>query len=673
DGVSMAILINEFASLYEGRKLDELSIQYKDYTEWQNKLLHSDILKKQEEYWLDRFSDPTQNDGQVPVLNLPIDYSSSVAGRPIIQSFEGDHIIFKLDQKLTQDIKRIAKETDSTLYMMLLSSVNILLSKYSGQEDIIVGSPIAGRPHPDLEKIIGMFVNTLAIRNLPEGKKIYTEFLKEIRENSLKAYENQDYQFEELVDKLNLKRDLSRSPLFDVMFILQNVDKGKLRIENLEVKKYDYNHRISKFDLTISASEVTQNGMDEEIALNFEYSKSLFKRDTIERMTLHLRNILKAVVTNPKINLHDIKMLTEGEKEKILLEFNNTYADYPRDKTLYELFEDQVESNPDKVAVVSRTCAEEKKLTYLELNEKANRLARTLREKGVKADSIVSILVDRSFEMLVGIFGILKAGGAYLPIIPEYPAERIKYLLDDSQTNIVLTQSRHIEKLNFAGEVIDLEDKEIYSSNEANLDRINKASNLAYVIYTSGSTGNPKGVLVEHQSVINILTNMQKDYPLLEEGTYLLKTTFTFDVSVTELFGWFMGNGRIAILPPEGEKDLTIILEAIYQYSVTHINFVPSMLNVFLDGIEEGNLEKVQSLRYLFVAGEAFPRELVRRCDKKLTSVIVENIYGPTETTIYVTRYSTSNLIDERIVPIGKPLNNVKAYVLSKYNELLPI
>ncbi|MCK4259635.1 MAG: non-ribosomal peptide synthase/polyketide synthase, partial [Halanaerobiales bacterium] len=672
DGISMQIIINEFATLYEGKEVDNLKIQYKDYAKWQNKLLRSDVMEKQEKYWVNRFSDPIQNDGQVPILNMPTDYPRSTK-----QNFEGDSISFKVDNELTKNLDRIAKETGSTVYMVLLSGVNILLSKYSGQEDIIVGSPIAGRSHPDLEKIIGMFVNTLAMRNNPNGNMTYKDFLKQVKDNALEAYNHQDYQFEELVEQLDLSRDMSRNPLFDVMFTMQNMqsqnfNNNELIIENLKLKPLYFDHKISKFDLTLSASEVTLSTGD-EIIFNLEYSTKLYKRETIERMVLHFRNILKAVVVDADIKLSEIEMLNKEEKDQVLYEFNNTCADYPRDITLYELFEEKVENTPDNIAVVSRTSAGEMSLTYRELNGKANRLARILREKGVKSDSIVSILVDRSFEMIVGIFGILKAGGAYLPITPDYPEDRIQYILDDSQTDIVLTQSEHIEKLMFNGEVINLEDNKLYSSNGENLKHINTAKDLAYVIYTSGSTGKPKGVLVEHQSVVNILTNMQNDYPLMEDGTYLLKTAFTFDVSVTELFGWFMGNGRIAILPPGGEKDLNTIIEAINKYNVTHINFVPSMLNVFIDGVTEEDIEKIISLRYMFVAGEAFQRELARRCNVKLKGVTVENIYGPTETTIYVTRYSIANLKDERIVPIGKPLNNVKAYIVNKFNKLLPI
>ncbi|MCK4259562.1 MAG: non-ribosomal peptide synthase/polyketide synthase, partial [Halanaerobiales bacterium] len=662
DGISLEILINEFASLYEGKELDSLRIQYKDYAKWQNKLLRSDVMEKQEKYWVNRFND------EVPVLNMTTDYPRST-----IQNFEGDRISFKIDKEIIKNLDRLSKETGSTMYMVLLSGVNILLSKYSGQEDIIVGSPIAGRPHADLEKIIGMFVNTIAMRNNPDGNKTYKEFLKQVKENALEAYNHQDYQFEELVEQLDLSRDMSRNPLFDVMFTMQNMqsqnfNNNELVIENLELKLYNFDHRTSKFDLTISATET-----DDELILNFEYSTKLYKRETIERMIAHFRNILKAITVDTDPKLTEIEMLTKEEKDQILYDFNNTYADYPRNKTLHELFEEKVENTPDNTAVVLRTRAGEMMLSYRELNEKANRLARTLREKGVKSNSIVGILVDRSLEMLVGIFGILKAGGAYLPITPEYPEDRIQYMLNDSQTNIVLTQSKHVEKVMFNEEVIDLEDNKAYSSNGENLENINTAKDLAYVIYTSGSTGKPKGVLVEHQSVVNILTNMQNDYPLMESGTYLLKTTYTFDVSVTELFGWLTGNGKIAMLPPGGEKDLNAIVEAIHKYNVTHINFVPSMLNVFLDGIEEEDFEKINSLRYIFVAGEAFSRELAKRCSAKLKNVTIENIYGPTETTIYVTRYSIADLKDEHIVPIGKPLNNVKAYVVNEDNKLLPI
>ncbi|MCK4259871.1 MAG: amino acid adenylation domain-containing protein, partial [Halanaerobiales bacterium] len=653
DGTSVTILINEFISLYQGQELLELKIQYKDYAGWQNLRVKSDELKKQKEYWIHQFS------GAIPVLNLPTDYP-----RPAVQSLEGASLTFRLEQELTRYLHQLARETDSTVFMVLLAGVNILLSKYSGQEEIIIGTPVAGRPHADLQKIIGMFVNTLAMRNYPAGNKTYAEFLNEVRNHALDAYENQDFQFEELVELLNLRRDLSRTPLFDVMFVMQNMGWGELDTTDLKFTPYTYENHSSKFDISISASV-----LDDEIILDIDYCTKLFKRETIVRMASHYKMILKAIIANPNMMLNQIDMLTVEEKEKILGDFNDTCANYQRDKTLIEIFEEKVDMFPNHVALVY----EDHQLTYREVNERANQIAKILRANGVRADHIVGIMVERSPEMVIGILGILKAGGAYLPITPEYPKDRIQYMLNDSRAAILLTQNKYISMNEFAGEIIDLNDSQVCQRDSENLSIITTSRNLVYVIYTSGSTGQPKGITVEHQSVVNILTNLENDYPLTENGTYLLKTTFTFDVSVAELFGWYLGNGRLAILSSGGEKDVATILDAIERYNVTHINFVPSMLNIFLDGMREEDLTKIQSLRYVFVAGEEFPRELAKRCYEKLKNANVENIYGPTETTIYVTRYSLRHLEDEHIVPIGKPLNNVKANIVNQYGQLLPV
>lgn len=398
----MAILVNEFAVLYAGRQLEPMRIQYKDFAEWQKAFLQSDLLKQQEAYWLGQMA------GEVPVLNLPTDYA-----RPTVQSLEGDRLSTVLNRELTAELQKIAQATGSTLYMVLLAAVNILLARYSGQEDILVGSPIAGRPHPDLDKVIGMFVNTLVMRNKPEGSRTFSEFLQEVRFNALKAYENQDYQFEELVDKLDLKRDLGRNPLFDVMFVMQNMDNEQLNLEDLKLIPHQFESKTAKFDLTIFATETAG-----EMALEFEYSSRLFKRETVARLIGHFANILQSIAGNTGVKLSAIEMLSLAEKDQLLYAFNDTYADYPRDKTIHALFEEQVSKVSDQVAVMGNG----RTLTYGELNARANRLARALRREGVTANSIVAILMDRSPEMVIGIFATLKAGGAYLPIAPDYPS-----------------------------------------------------------------------------------------------------------------------------------------------------------------------------------------------------------------------------------------------------------
>jgi bacitracin synthase 3 len=652
DGVSMGIILKELAELSQNRELPPLRIQYKDFTVWQNELFRSDEVKKQEEYWLNVFK------GEIPVLNMPTDYP-----RPTVQSFEGNSINFEIEVSETKKLNQLAVETGATMYMILLAAYNILFAKYTGQEDIIVGSPIASRPHVDLQNIVGMFVNTLAMRNYPEGDKTFREFLEEVKENALAAYENQDYQFEELIGQLNIRRDLSRNPLFDTMFVLQNMDNQELSMEELKITSQPIKNIIAKFDLTLTAVET-----GDKVKFDMEYCTKLYKAETVARIVRHYIRVIKEITENPQRKLKEIDILTETEKNQILHEFNNTQVDYPKDKTIQEFFEEQVEKTPGKVALVY----EEQQITYQELNKKANQLARVLIENGITPNTIVAIMVERSFEMIVGILAILKSGGAYLPIDCEYPFERIDYMLKDSNAKILLTQSNLIK---FDGLIINLEKDDLYQGENSNLCRTNNPEDLAYIIYTSGSTGRPKGVMVPHRSLVNVLCELQKEYPLMENDVYLLKTTYTFDVSVTELFGWIFGIGRLAILPKGMEKDPHAIVEAIDRYNVTHINFVPSMLKIFLNVLSKNDHIIINRLKYVFTAGEALSREIVKEFHEITQKVKLENLYGPTETTIYATKYSLAkyDLKGNNSIPIGKPLSNINAYIVDKEKSLQPI
>ena len=653
DGVSEGVLVQEVNELYAGKELPALKIQYKDYAAWQEKLLESEELAIQKRFWIEQFSE------ELPVLNLPTDFT-----RPIAFTYKGDSVLFSINRELVDKLYGLARENRVTLYTLLLAAYNILLAKYTGQADIIIGTPSAGRRHSDIQNTLGVFINTLVLRNFPESDKTFDAFLQEVGANVLKVFDNQDYQFEQLVDELNIKRDLSRNPIFDTMFILQNMNIGSVKAEGLEISSYLYKKKMAQFDIQIIAVE-SKKGIEIEI----NYCTDLFKRETVERFGRHFINILNFLADNTQIQLHEIDLLDNEEKNNIINQYNNTVAEFPKDSVLQELFEKQVEKTPDNTALIFGN----KSLSYKELNEKSNQLANVLRIKGVKPDNIVGIMVERSLEMLIGIMGILKAGGAYLPIDTEYPEERINYILADCGAKIVLTMNQFKDKLRFDGEIIDLEEERLYQGECSNLEKVNSPKDLAYVIYTSGSTGKPKGVMIEHGSAVNILFGLQEDYPLLEEDTFLLKTTYTFDVSVAELFGWFYAGGRLAILEHGEEKNPQRVLEAIEQYNVTHINFVPSMLNLFLDICAKDKRHTLDKLKYILACGEALSREVVNKFNKISSKVKLENIYGPTESTIYATKYSLSDSTYQDIVPIGKPMRNIKAYILDKNNNLQPI
>ncbi|MCK4257390.1 MAG: amino acid adenylation domain-containing protein, partial [Halanaerobiales bacterium] len=404
DGISTANLIKDLATLFTGKELSEFRLQYKDFAVWQNELFVSEKIKDQEEYWLETFA------GEIPVLNLPTDYP-----RPVLMTYDGEELKFEFDQTLSRKLNELGVKKGATLYMTLLAAYNVLISKYANQEDIVVGSPIAGRRHTDLDSIIGMFVNTLAMRNYPSSSKTFLEFLNEVKESALKAYENQDYQFEMLVDKLHLHRDLSRSALFDTMFVMQNtkdnINTSETFLADLKLKPYKLEGAAVKFDLVFSASEA-----NDKIRFNLQYNINLFTKTTIERMIRHFENIVREIIENPDVLLQDIQMISEEEKGQILYKFNEPNIELPKIQTINQIFVKQVQENFDQIAVAY----EEENLTYRELDEKSNQLARVLRDKGVGTDQIVGIMVERSVEMMVGIMGILKAGGAYLPIDPVY-------------------------------------------------------------------------------------------------------------------------------------------------------------------------------------------------------------------------------------------------------------
>ncbi|XOS93332.1 non-ribosomal peptide synthetase [Brevibacillus laterosporus] len=471
DGVSMNVLVEEFAKLYRGEQLPSLRIQYKDYAVWQQAWLQSEQYKAQERFWLEQLSK------ELPVLELPTDYP-----RPAVQSFSGDQVAFTLDAETTQGLHRIAREHGSTLYMVLLAAYSALLSRYSGQNEIIVGTPVAGRPHADLERVMGMFVNTVALRCFPDGKKTFKAYLQEVKQTSLQAYEHADFPFEELVEKLDVPRDLSRNPVFDTMFVLQNMDRKPLQAKDLWVVPHSFSQTAAKFDLTLQAAEAK-----DVIECSLEYSTALFRKETMQRWTRHFMQMLKAIAKDPEVEISRLEMLSETEKRELLVQFNDTAAEYPRDTTIYQLFEKQAEKTPDHIAVVF----EDQRLTYRELNERANQLARTLRAQGVQSESVVGLMVERSLEMIVGILGILKAGGAYLPIDPAYPQERIRYMLSNSGAELVVTRKQFESSINVPS--LYFEDSIIERQSTENVDVQLASHHLAYIIYTSGTTGQPKG------------------------------------------------------------------------------------------------------------------------------------------------------------------------------------
>ncbi|WBW96388.1 non-ribosomal peptide synthetase [Oceanirhabdus sp. W0125-5] len=642
DGVSSGILIKEFIQLYKGEILSPLRVQYKDYAQWQNEFFKSEKYNTQKEYWENVFQ------GETPILNINTDYQ-----RPAIQSFEGDRFEFEIDEELSWTLKMLAKETDSTLYMVLLAVYNILLNKYTGQQDIVIGSPIAGRRHAELQNILGMFVNMLSIRSYPSGKKSFMQLLDEIKENTLKAYDNQDYQYEDLVEALNLSKDMSRNPLFDVVFSLSNFDEETIELDDLKFTNIKMENKISKFDLTLDAYE-----KENRIVFSFEYATDLFKKQTIQRLSNYYVNILRQITKNPLINILDIEIFTEEEKKKILFDFNDTRMDYDREKTIHELFMEQVEKTPDEIAIVY----EHKSITYKELNEKTNQLAELLREHDVRRDEIIGIMAERSIDMIIGILSVLKAGGAYMPIDPEYPIGRIQYMLSDSNSRILLTHNNFQDNIEYNGQIIDISDENIYRRDVKKLENINKSEDLLYVMYTSGSTGNPKGVMLQHKGVVNI-SKWYKDMFSIEKNKRIIHmANVSFDASIVEIFPFLIYGGTLYIVRKEIALNKKEFINFIDKNNINIAQFVPMTLKELLS-----DASKPKSLNKVLVAGDCLEDSLK---DKILSQGYdLSNHYGPTEGTVD----SIATKCEKGITTIGKPIYNTRVYILDKDDKLCPI
>ncbi|MEK3800887.1 plipastatin non-ribosomal peptide synthetase PpsC [Bacillus sp. FSL K6-1234] len=649
DGVSVNILIREFGELYNNRKLPALRIQYKDYAVWQEGFKTGDAYKTQEAYWL------KQLEGELPVLDLPADHT-----RPPVRSFAGDKVSFTLEPEVASGLHKLARENGSTLYMVLLAAYTAFLSRLSGQEDIIVGSPIAGRPHKDLEPILGMFVNTLALRTRPEGGKPFVQYLQEVRETALEAFEHQDYPFEELVDKLELTRDMSRNPLFDVMFVLQNMDQESLELDELCLKPAANNgHQTSKFDLTLYAQE-QPHGL---LTFQMEFSTDLYKKKTIEKWLQYFNNMLLSIIKDNKAALGTINILNEDEAHYLIHELNRTKIDYPRNETISRLFEMQAEQTPNAVAIVSDTQV----FTYEDLNSWANQIASVLQIKGVGPDSVVALLTGRTPELIAGMLGILKAGGAYLPIDSNLPVERIAYMLSDSRAALLL-QSEKTEKrlLGIECEQIIIED--IQKKGEAkNVESSAGPHSLAYIIYTSGSTGKPKGVMIEQRSVIRLVKNSNY-ITFTPEDRLLMTSSIGFDVGSFEIFGPLLNGAALHLSDQQTFLDSHQLKRYIEHQGITTIWLTSSLFN----HLTEQNEQTFSQLKHLIIGGEALSPSHVNRIRNVCPEVSIWNGYGPTENTTFSTCLHIQKTY-ELSIPIGRPVGNSTAYILNQWGVLQPV
>lgn len=662
DGLSQVVLLKELMTLYRGERLTDLRLQYKDYAEWQQSDEQQALILGHREYWLRELTT------ELPDLRLPVDYT-----RPVLRSYTGATADLILDKELAGLLKQLAASSGVTLSMVLLAVYAVMLSKLSGQEDLIIGVPTAGREHADLEGIIGMFVNTLPARLFPTGERGFRDFLAAVRTTTLACYDHQSYPYEVLIDDLKLERNASRNPLFDVLFVFQNFDGVEQHDTDIVTEPYRYIHPGAKFDLSLAIAE--RNGA---LYCCFEYATDLFEAETVHRFTGYFRNIAVHIATAGDGPLSGIDMLPEDEKEKLLFGFNQTRRPYPCEETIVSLFRRQVEKSPEAVAVRTE---QGKALTYWELWSTAVQISHYLhQEKGVRKGDFCLVMLVREEMLLPAIFGVLMAGAAYIPVDPILPPYRIQTIAEDAKPKVIISRSEHMTGLpGLAGTSTLLLDRDMdpISRYSTVADGFGPDGNTpAYVIYTSGSTGTPKGVVIAHHSILNRLLWAQRIYPITASDVVLQKTPLMFDVSVQELFWWAFAGGSLCLLRPGGEKDPMEILDAIARYKVTVVHFVPSMLDAFLGALSGESASSLAGLRVVLSSGEELLPRQVRAFGGKVHSIAgcrLINLYGPTEATVDVSYYECGCDEDVEMVPIGRPIDNTQLYVLDRHLNVVPV
>jgi len=654
DAWSVNILVHELSVFYEAfttqsePRLPELPIQYRDFAAWQHNWLRNGFLRRQLDYWVSQLAG-------APKLRLPIDHV-----RPTVRSHRGAHLSFKLGSELTQKLTELSKAEGATVFMTLLAAFKVLLFRYTGECDIVVGAPIAGRNRVETEGLIGLFVNSLALRTDLSGNPTFRELLGRVKQVAFDAYAHQDVPFEKVVEELNPVRDVSQTPIFQVMFGLQNAPRSAPQLSNLAVTRVAVDTHTAKFDLTLLMTE-TADGLSGW----FEYSADLFDALTVERLQLHFENLLTSVTLNPDGRIANLSFMTPQERQQILVDWNATETAFPRARCIHELFEEQASSNPNAIAVVS----DDRGITYGELNRKANQFARYLRRLGVGPDAIVGLATERSIEMIVSLLGILKAGGAYMPLDSSYPPERLLFMIEQANVKLILAQKHSLESLPASSGALislDYDAPEINSQDDQNLSRVSDAENLAYVMYTSGSTGQPKGVSVTHRNVVRLVKNT--NYTNFDAAAVFLQfAPVTFDAATFEIWGPLL-NGAKLVVTVAGMESLENFGQTIQHHGVTTLWLTAGLFHQMVDH----DLHNLQGVRELLAGGDVLSASHVRKVTRTLRNCRLINGYGPTENTTFTCCQTLTPFDTGRSVPIGRPISNTQVYVLSDEMEPVP-
>lgn len=654
DAWSSGVMMREMAELYQASRhgqpsrLPALPIQYGDFAYWQRTWLSGSRLEAQLDYWKAKLA------GKLPSLDLPTDHP-----RPPVLSYRGDRRFFELPLSLIEQVKSFSNRQGVTPYMTYLAAFNALMYRYTGQEDILVGTPVANRRMEELENLVGFFVNNLVIRTNLSGINTFRELLLNQREITLEAFTQQDLPFEKLVDTLHLERDMSRTPLFQVMFSLQNIPMQEIELPGLKFKPNYYSTGISRFDLTIELWEQPKK----EMIVVFEYSTDLFEAETIERLFSHYHLILENVLHDPDQQLDAINILEANERQQLLLDWNVTEHEYPADRYVHELFQDQAARTPDAIAASTA----DHTITYHELNQRANRLGRYLQSLDVGPGDLIGVFLNRSIDMLVALLGIQKAGAAYLPLDPMFPRDRLEFMLADSAAPVLITETALMDTLpaNQGRLVsIDADWPEISQHDAHDLPVIRDPERLAYIIYTSGSTGRPKGVQVYQRGFVNFLTSIQDEPGLSADDILLSVTTLSFDISGLELFLPLISGAQVVIPDSAAVADGPRLLAALADSGATVMQATPATWRLMIASGWQGD----RRLKVL-CGGEALPEDLAHQLLERCGSLW--NMYGPTETTVWSTIYPVDRA--DGLVPIGRPIGNTRVYILDKTMKPVPI
>ncbi|MFS0871456.1 amino acid adenylation domain-containing protein [Paenibacillus xylanilyticus] len=657
DGVTTGILYQDFIRLYQGQPLDAMPVQYKDYAVWMSEQKSRLAYQASEDYWLKRY------EKDITVLDILTE-----GRRPSRRQFEGSSHTFELSPELSGAVRKLAQQTDATLFMVMLAAYNILLSKYTGEQDIIVGIPFAGRTHTDISSVAGMFVNTLALRQELHGDLRIHEWIGHVRRETLLAYEHGEYPLDELIEKLQVARDPERNPLFDTMFVLQDAKPQMAELQDLHIEPLDWASNTSKFDMTWVVHET-----QETLKLTVEYATDLYERSQMERMAVHYEHVLSQMSATPDMLMNEIRLITPSEEHEILGQFNDTYAEYPRDRTISQLFETQASLRPDHTAL---QCYGET-LTYQELNEKVCQLASYLAQSGLQRGDAVGLLADRSIEMIVSILGILRAGGVYVPLDPSYPHERMTYMLEHCHASMLIAPSDR-PLAGFKGVIVPLEesrriplDQNALSaqSNRSQTILPDEATMPAYIMYTSGSTGLPKGVVTTHRNVIK--TSINNGFIRIREQDRMLQlSNYAFDGSTYEIFGSLLNGATLVLISREDLLDINKLSSIMKGQRITSA-FVTSVL---FNALVDHDVTCLQHVHRLFVGGEALSKSHVMQAQQYLGDDRIANGYGPTETTVFATTYNVGrSLAGLGSVPIGRPIHNSRTYILDAQGHLLPV